>query len=115
MKDIVVRLCKEKGINAKLDLGTESLSYKTPISSSEYREESIKMAVYLTTLKKPVGISRPEFCKFKWKALKHGVHRQKLWQLLTKGMPTRLVVDCEKTQAQILHDLHNQSRHRGRE
>ena len=61
----MARLCKEKEINAKLDLGTESLSYKTPISSSKYREESIKIVVYLTTLKKLVGISILDFYKFK--------------------------------------------------
>ena len=61
----MARLYKEKEINAKLDLGTESLSYKTPISSSEYREESIKIVVYLTTLKKLVGISILDFYKFK--------------------------------------------------
>ena len=61
----MTRLCKEKEINAKLDLGTESLSYKTPISSSKYRKESIKITVYLTTLKKLVGISILDFYKFK--------------------------------------------------
>ena len=65
MKDIAARLCEKREINAKLDLGTESSSYKTPISSSEYREESIKMAVYLTTLKKLAGISILDFYKFK--------------------------------------------------
>ena len=61
----MARLYKEKEINAKLDLETESLSHKTPISSSKYREESIKIVVYLTTLKKLVGISILDFCKFK--------------------------------------------------
>ena len=61
----MARLHKEKEINAKLDLGTESLSHETLISSSKYREESIKIVVYLTTLKKLVGISILDFYKFK--------------------------------------------------
>ena len=61
----MARLCKEKEINTKLDLGTESLSYKTLISSSKYREESIKITVYLTTLKKLIGINILDFYKFK--------------------------------------------------
>ena len=78
------------------DLDTKSSSYETLISSSEYREESIKIIVYLTTLKKPAGISVSDFRKFKQEALKHGVHGQKLWQLPTKGIPTRLVVNNKK-------------------
>ena len=61
----MARLCEEKEINAKLDLGIESSSYKTPISSSKYKEESIKIIVYLTTLKKLAGISILDFYKFK--------------------------------------------------
>ena len=61
----MARLCRENRINTKSDLGTESSSYKTPISSSEYREESIKIVVYLTTLKKLAGMSILDFCKFK--------------------------------------------------
>ena len=61
----MARLYKEKEINAKLDLGTESLSYKTLISSFKYKEESIKIIVYLTILKKLVGISILDFYKFK--------------------------------------------------
>ena len=61
----MAKLCKKKEVNAKSDLGAESSSYKTPILSSEYREESIKIAVYLTTLKKLAGISILDFCKFK--------------------------------------------------
>ena len=61
----MARLYRENRINTKLDLETEGSSYKTPISSSEYREESIRIVVYLTTLKKLVGISILDFYKFK--------------------------------------------------
>jgi len=50
-------------------------------------------------LKKPKDISRTEFYKFKREALKYGVYRQKLWRLLIKGMPIKLVVNKEEMQA----------------
>jgi hypothetical protein len=40
-----------------------------------------------------------EFYKFKREALKYRVYNQKLWRLLTKGMPIKLVVDKEEIQA----------------
>jgi hypothetical protein len=49
-----------------------------PISSAEYNKESIRIAIYLTMLKKPKDISRMEFRKFKKEALKYRVYRRKL-------------------------------------
>jgi hypothetical protein len=51
------------------------------------------MAIYLTIFKKPKDIDRAKFCKFKKEALKHGVHRRKLWRLATKGVSIRLVIN----------------------
>jgi hypothetical protein len=50
------------------------LGYKTPISSAKYNKELIRIASYLTILKKPKNISRIEFCKFKREALKYRVY-----------------------------------------
>jgi hypothetical protein len=50
-------------------------------------------------LKKPKDISRIKFYKFKRKALKYKVYRQKLWHLLTKGIPIKLIVNKEEMQA----------------
>jgi hypothetical protein len=50
-------------------------------------------------LKKPKDISRIEFYKFKKEALKYKVYRQKLWRLLIKGMPIKLVVNKEEMRA----------------
>ncbi len=62
MKDTAARLQEDREIDSKLgDLDIESSSYKTLISSSEYREESIKIAVYLTTLKKLANMSILDF------------------------------------------------------
>jgi hypothetical protein len=118
MKDVAVRLRTEGEVDSDSDNESSSnkdLEYETPISSSEYDEESIRIATYLTTLKKPKDISGKEFRKFKKEALKYGVHGRKLWRLPTKGMPIKLVVDKEEMRAQILRDVHDKSGHKGRE
>jgi hypothetical protein len=83
------------------------LEYETPISNTEYNEESIKIATYLTILKKLKGMSAPEFRRFKREALKYRVYRRKLWRLLIKGMPIKLIVDKEEMKAQILREVYN--------
>jgi hypothetical protein len=50
-------------------------------------------------LKKLKNISRIEFCKFKKEALKYRVYSRKLWRLLIKGMPIKLVVNKEEMRA----------------
>jgi hypothetical protein len=50
-------------------------------------------------LKNPKDISRTKFHSFKREALKYGVYRRKLWRLLIKGMPIKLVVDKEEMRA----------------
>jgi hypothetical protein len=91
------------------------LEYKTPIFSAEYNEELIRIASYLIMLKKLKNISRTEFCKFKREALKYGVYSRKLWRLLTKRMPIKLVIDKKEMRAQILRDVYNQSGYKRRE
>jgi hypothetical protein len=79
MKDVAVRLRTEEGIDLDNESSLDKDSgYETPISSAEYNEESIRIAFYLTTLKKPKNISRTEFRKFKREALKYGVYGRKL-------------------------------------
>jgi hypothetical protein len=51
------------------------------------------MAIYLTIFKKPKDIDRTKFHKFKKEALKHRVYRQKLWCLITKEVPIRLIIN----------------------
>ena len=85
MKDITVRLRTEGEINLDNESSSinessldSDLEYETPISNTEYNEESIKIAIYLTTLKKPKGMSALEFRRFKREALKYKVYRRKL-------------------------------------
>ena len=69
-------LRNEKKVDGKSSL--KNFDYEALISSFEYSEKSIKIARYLTTLKKPKNISIPEFRKFKKKALKYGIYKRKL-------------------------------------
>jgi hypothetical protein len=46
-----------------------------PIFSAKYNKESIKIAIYLTILKKPKDINRIEFYKFKKEVLKYKVYK----------------------------------------
>jgi hypothetical protein len=54
------------------------------------------MATYLTIFKKPKDIDKTNFRKFKKEVLKHGVYKRKLWRLLTKEMPIKLVINKEE-------------------
>jgi hypothetical protein len=49
-----------------------------PIFSTKYNKKSIRIAIYLTILKKLKNISRAEFYKFKREVLKYKVYKQKL-------------------------------------
>jgi hypothetical protein len=49
-----------------------------PIFSTKYKEEFIKITIYLIILKKLKDISKIEFYKFKKEVLKYRVYKQKL-------------------------------------
>jgi RNase H-like domain found in reverse transcriptase len=80
-----------------------------------YSEESIAIAQYLTTLRKPPHMSRKEFRRFKLMALQFMVHEGHLFKRASKNMPLRRVVDSEEDRAKILQVAHEESGHRGRE
>lgn len=80
-----------------------------------YSDESIAIAHYLTTLKKPTGKSAKEFRRFKTKALSFMVHNGHLFKRASKNMPLRRVVESEADQTRILEAAHEESGHRGRE
>ena len=108
IKNITIRLRTKEGIDLDNKLSSDKdLEYKTPISSTKYNKELIRIASYLTILKKLKNISRTEFRKFKKEALKYGVYSQKLQRLLIKGMPIKLVINKEEMRAQILRDVYN--------
>jgi hypothetical protein len=51
------------------------------------------MAIYLTIFKKPKDINKAKFYKFKKEILKHRVYRRKLWRLIIKRVPIKLIVN----------------------
>ena len=81
----------------------------------EYSRESQRIAKWLTTLRKPQGMSRKEYRAFKTKATKYSVRDRKLWRNAVKGQPPRLSIDSEERRAELLHSLHDEMGHRGRE
>ena len=52
-----------------------------------YSEDSWRIARYLTTLRKPEGMNRAEFCGFKRKALQHAVLKGNLYRRAGKQFP----------------------------
>jgi hypothetical protein len=80
-----------------------------------YSEESWRIARYLTTLKKPDGLSRAEFRNFKRKALQYAVLESNLYRRAGKNVPQRLVIDSDERKAEILTELHDDCGHKGRE
>ena len=80
-----------------------------------YSEESITIARYLTTLRKPPGMTTKEFQQFKRKALTFMVHEGHLFKRANKNVPLRRVVDIEEDRRKILKAAHEESGHRGKE
>lgn len=80
-----------------------------------YSEESIEVARYLTTLRRPPHLTTKEFRRFKHKALTFMVHKGHLFKRASKNMPLRRVVDLEIDRARILKAAHEESGHRGNE
>ena len=89
---IKLRTKEEINLNNKLSLNKDS-GYKTSISNIKYNKELIKIATYLIILKKPKNINRTEFYKFKREVLKYRVYSRRLWRILIKDMPIKLIVN----------------------
>src|SRR3981189_2513625 len=61
-----------------------------------YSEESWQIAHFLTSFKKPEGLSRAEFRSFKRKALQYAVLEGNLYRRAGKHVPQRLVIDSDE-------------------
>ena len=85
------------------------------ILGDRYSEDSQKIMLFLTTLKKPSGIDRGQFRAFKKQALNYTVIRKQLYRCRSKNMPSRLVVNSPEKRATILKELHDEYRHKGQE
>jgi len=80
-----------------------------------YSEDSIAIARYLTTLRKPPHLTTKEFRQFKIRALTFMVHKGHLFKKVSKNMPLRRVIDSEVDRTKILRAAHEESGHRGKE
>jgi hypothetical protein len=69
----------------------------------------------LTTLQRPVRLSKAEFRSFKHRALQYAVIDSNLYQRARKRIPQRLVIDINNCKAKILKELHKDFGHKGRE
>jgi hypothetical protein len=80
-----------------------------------YSELSQRYATYITTLKRPVGLSTKEYRQFKAEALKFAVQNRHLFRRASKNVPIRRVIDDPDDRSSILHALHEDCGHRGKE
>jgi hypothetical protein len=80
-----------------------------------YSKDSQKIALFLTTLRKPSEMSRGEFRSFRKRALKYAVIGKELYRRGSKNIPSRIVVDSLEKRSAILKDLHKENGHKGRE
>jgi transposase InsO family protein len=78
-------------------------------------EKFRRIAQWLLTLKNPAGLDRKELQQLRKAAQRYCVVQDTLWERTTGGRPLRRVVDDPTIQQQILHELHEESGHRGRE
>lgn len=93
----------------------ESSRLASVLEGHNWSEKSRKIALYLTTLKRPHGLSAKEFSAFKQEALRFLVQRKTLFRRQTKNTVQTRVVDDLKERALILKQLHDEAGHKGRE
>ncbi len=102
-------------INAFRVMPMEVEELEEDLLEDGYSEDSWQIARYLSTLKKPGGMSKQEFRSFKWRALQFVVLDGNLYQRVDKNVPQCLVIDSEECRTKILAQLHDECGHKGRE
>ena len=125
MTDHVTQVSEVKGIPSTAWCLTSKAitSLETPLGEpgannpleDDYSKDSQRIAKWLTTLRRPEGLSRTEFRAFKQKASQFSVMDRRLWKNATKAFPPRMVIDSDSRRAEIMHELHDLTGHRGRE
>lgn len=85
------------------------------VLDESYSDKSERIATYLTTLQKPSDLTVKEFKKFKDEALRYRVQGKQLFRRNSKNVPSRRVVDSEEDRQRIIHQLHDEGGHKGRE
>jgi hypothetical protein len=82
------------------------------ILTFEYFEKSLKIVVYLFTLRKFFEMSLKEFNKFKKKILKFKLQRNQFFRRNSKNVSMRRVIDDLEERQRILKQFHDESDHR---
>ena len=90
-----------------------SLNLSTLDPGPGYTKEHQDIARYLTTLKRPAGLSTTEFRQFKNSALKYIVQDGYLFRRGGKNIPMRKVVVRKQDKLEIIHFQHDRSGHKG--
>ena len=85
------------------------------ILDGEWSKESIRIANYLTTLRRLTDISVKEFRKFKSKALQYQVQDKTLFRRASKNVLQTRVVDLQAEKQAIIKDLYDRFSHKGQE
>ena len=94
------------------DLNAET---ESEILEAGYSEDSIRIAMYLKTLRRPTDVSSKDFRGFKKRALRFAVRNHQLWKRASKSVPMKLVIDDEEKRGEILKSMHDELGHKGRE
>ena len=77
--------------------------------------DSLLIAEYLQTLRRPDQVERADFREFKTRASNYMVKGKVLFRRANKGLPVRRVIDSEAERHKILESLHDATGHKGRE
>ena len=94
------------------DLDSKEVEEPKGILEDRYSEDSQKIALFLTTLKKPSKISQGEFHAFRKHTLKYAVIRKELYYCRLKNMPSRIVIDSLEKRLAILKNLYKKNKYK---
>ena len=70
---------------------------------------------YLSTLRRPAGVSGRDFVGFKREAMRLLLRDGILYRREKAVVPPQQAIGIEQERASILHELHDESRQRGRD
>ena len=85
------------------------------ILHESYSDESEQLALYLSTLQRPRGISKHQFNTLKRRAKSFVIEGDLLFRRASKNVPLRRVVDDTETKQAIIRNLHDETGHKGRD
>ena len=109
------RLCPIRAYPVSAENEPSQINKDPPLREDEYSENSLKIAGFLQTLRRPAGMSDSEFRRFRREALNYFMRNGHLFRRPNTSKPARRVVDMDTQKQQILKELHDDSGHKGKE